>query len=298
MQSKVMVTLSKQPDPETNAWRIYHDELMGVWVDHFDGRWIVQTRGSVLPDKMRETAKDVARSVYWKPRDKSASAAAEWVCGEKVTGKFLIKETGAKFWIDFSAGYSPGIFLDQRMNRQRVKMAVSAGDKILNTFAYTGAFSVMAALAGAETTTLDLSSSYLDWTWDNFAANDLDQKEHHGCKGDTFEWMQTFARQGRKFDGIILDPPTFSRTGKKGKKTFSTHKDYAELVKLAAGVIEPGGWILCCANTHRMKSWSFEDEVVNGLEDGGFYESTLNYHEMPPEFHRDDYLKTLWVELG
>ncbi len=293
-----MVTLSPQPDPETNAWRIYHDELMGVWVDHFDGHWLVQTRGTVLPDHVKDLANGVARSVYWKPRDKSASTAPEWVWGERVEEKFTITENGAKFLVDFSAGYSPGIFLDQRLNRQRVKLAVSAGDKVLNTFAYTGAFSVMAALAGAETTTLDLSSSYLDWTWENFTANNLDPKQHHGCKGDAFEWLTTFARQGRKFDGIILDPPTFSRSGKKGKKSFSTDNDYKELVQLAAKVVEPGGWMLCCANTHRMKSWRFEDEVIEGLGGGGYFESAINYHEMPPEFHRDDYLKSLWVDVG
>ncbi len=293
-----MVTLSPQPDPETNAWRIYHDELMGVWVDHFDGRWLVQTRAAVLPDYVKDLAKGVARSVYWKPRDKSASTAPDWIWGDRVDEKFTITENGAKFLIDFSVGYSPGIFLDQRMNRQRVKMAVSAGDKVLNTFAYTGGFSVMAALAGAETTTLDLSKNYLDWTWTNFSANGLDPKQHHGCKGDAFEWLKAFARQGRKFDGIVLDPPTFSRGGKKGKKSFSTDKDYRELVGLAAKVIEPGGWMLCCANTHRMKSWSFEDEVIEGLEAGGFHEAVVAYHEMPPEYHRDDYLKTLWVDPG
>ena len=85
------------------------------------------------------------------------------------------------------------------------------GDSILNTFAYTGAFSVSAALAGALTTTLDLSQPYLDWARENFRLNNLDPEAQHFCKGDTFHWLRRFAKQGRTFNGIILDPPKFGR---------------------------------------------------------------------------------------
>lgn len=292
-----MVTLTPQPDPLTNAWRIYHDEPGGIWVDYFDGHWLVQTRDASFPDHLKEAARKAARSLYWKPRDKSAATKPEWVWGEKVTEKFNIRENGAVFRVDFSAGYSPGIFLDQRLNRQRVKRAIKPGDKFLNTFAYTGAFSVMAALAGAQTTTLDLSASYLDWTRENFRANDIDPGKHYGCKGDAFEWLRTFARQGRMFQGIVLDPPTFSR-GKKGRKTFHTDRDYAELVQLATRVINPGGWMLCCANALQMKSWKFQEVVVRALDVAVNPVGEIRYFEMPPEFHGDNYLKTLWVDVG
>lgn len=290
-----MKSLTPAPNEQTNAWRILHDAKAGVWVDHFDGRWLVQTRESRFPDYLKKLSEGVATSLYWRPRDKAASTAPELVAGNPVEERFSVSENGAQFRIDFSAGYSSGIFLDQRLNRKRVGEAAQEGQRILNTFAYTGGFSVMAARAGAITTTIDLSRTYLDWTWENFEANGLDREAHYGVKGDTFEWLKTFARQGRTFHGIVLDPPTFSRK-KKGK--FSTDSDYAGLAALAAGVVEPGGWILACANTHRLFPDQFERDVIRGVADAGRDVVSIERLPMPPEFHDDEYLKSLWVVVG
>jgi 23S rRNA (cytosine1962-C5)-methyltransferase len=290
-----MISLSPSPGNETTAWRIYHDANREVWVDHFDGRWLVQTREPQFPGFLKDLAQGVARSIYWRPRDKSAATAPERVWGEEVPERFAVKENGATFWIDFDAGYSSGIFLDQRLNRKWVGEVVNPGERVLNTFAYTGGFSVMAARSGAITTTADLSKTYLDWTWDNFTANGLDPDEHFGVKGDAFEWMRTFARQGRSFHGIVLDPPTFSRNK---KSTFRTDSNYADLASLAAAIIEPGGWILCCANTHRLGLKQFEKEVRNGIRQQRRSVESLESLPMPPEFTDDEYLKSLRVVVG
>jgi len=289
-----LISLSPAPGPDTNAWRIYHDAQAGVWVDHFDGRWLVQTRENRFPDFLKDMARGVAESIYWRPRDKAAATAPEKVWGEPVVDRFVVKENGASFWIDFSSGYSSGIFLDQRINRRWVGEEMREGERFLNTFAYTGGFSVMAARAGAVTTTADLSGTYLDWTWDNFRVNELEPDSHFGVKGDVFEWLAVFGRKGRTFEGIVLDPPTFSRS-KKRKKTFRTDSDYAELTSLAVKLIEPGGWILCCANTHRLSSGLFEKQVRSGIRDEGRRVVSLESVPMPPEFHGDEYLKSLRV---
>lgn len=285
-----MKRLNPAPGPDTTAWRIFHDPERELWIDHFDGRWLVQTREARLPDLVLDLAEGVARSVYWRPRDKAAATAPVLVVGEPVTERFAVKENGASFWIDFSAGYSSGIFTDQRLNRRWVGEKTKPGDRILNTFAYTGGFSVMAARAGAETTTADLSGTYLDWTWENFRLNGLDPAEHHGVKGDAFGWMRSFARQGRTFHGVVLDPPTFSRSG---RDTFRTDRDYAELAGLAASLIEPGGWLLCCANTHRLSAARFRSDVLEGLRSRARRAVSCEAPPMPPEFGGDDYLKTL-----
>jgi len=292
---QLTVTLKRlfpAPSPDTTAWRIYHDAAAGVWVDHFDGRWLVQTQASVFPDFLRSLGEGVATSIYWRPRDKAAATAPAHVAGEIVTERFAVRENGASFLIDFSAGYSSGIFLDQRLNRRRVGETVRPGERILNTFAYTGGFSVMAALAGAETSTADLSKTYLNWTWDNFTLNGLDPAAHHGVKGDVFEWLRTFARQGRTFHGIVLDPPTFSRHA---GGTFRTDRDYADLAGLAAALIEPGGWLLCCANTHGLTPAQFERDVIQGIKSQRRRVISSDSPGMPPEFGGDDYLKSLRV---
>tara|TARA_R110000850_G_scaffold17996_5_gene54601 strand:- start:26 stop:898 length:873 start_codon:yes stop_codon:yes gene_type:complete len=290
-----MKSLNPSPGADTTAWRIVHDTAAGVWVDHFDGRWLVQTQGNRFPDALKRLAEGVATSIYWRPRDKAASTAPEHVWGEKVTERFSVKENGANFWIDFDSGYSSGIFLDQRLNRRRVGESAKSGQRILNAFAYTGGFSVMAALGGSVTTTSDLSKTYLNWTWDNFRANGLDPDEHFGVKGDTFDWLRTFARQGRTFHGIVLDPPTFSRNS---KKTFRTDANYSDLAALATAVVEPGGWILFCANTHGLGVRPFEKDVLAGIRQRRRDVVSVEVLAMPPEFHGDDYLKSLWVVVG
>lgn len=269
-----------------------HDADAGVWVDHFDGRWLVQTQSPRFPDYLKDLAKGTARSIYWRPRDKAAGTAPERVWGESVSERFEVVENGAKFWIDFDSGYSSGIFLDQRLNRRRIAEKIRTGERFLNTFAYTGGFSVMAAREGAVTTTADLSRTYLDWTWENFSLNGLNPNDHFGVKGDVFEWLRTFARQERRFHGIVLDPPTFSRN----KKTnFRTDRDYADLASLAAKLLEPGGWFLACANTHRLTKRQFETDVISGVRSAGRSVNSCTALAMPPEFHGDDYLKSLWV---
>lgn len=280
------------PAPDTTAWRILHDAKSELWVDHFDGRWLVQTRGGRFPETLLPRAEGIARSVHWRPRDKSAATAPERILGDDPPAPFPVLENGAEFGIDFRAGYSCGLFTDQRLNRRWVREVSKPGDRVLNTFAYTGGFSVMAALAGAETTTLDLSATYLEWTWANFARNGLDRAAHHGVKGEALAWLRTFARQGRTFHGVVLDPPTFSRSG---KDTFRTDRDYAALAALAAAVLAPGGWLLCCANTHRLDAETFEREVFAGIRAKGRGVVSHEAPPMPPEFRGDGYLKTLRI---
>ncbi len=280
------------PSPDTNAWRLYHDARTECWVDTFDGHWLVQTRTPDRPEFLLTRAEGTARSVHWRPRDKAASTAPVCLLGEPPGEPFPVLENGAVFGIDFQAGYSCGLFTDQRLNRRWVREVTRPGDRVLNTFAYTGGFSVMAALAGAETTTLDLSPTYLEWTWSNFARNGLERSDHHGVKGEAFAWLQTFARQGRRFRGIVLDPPTFSRSG---KRTFRTDRDYADLAALAAAVVEPGGWLLCCANTHRLSAEQFRRDVLEGLRRQRRGPISCEAPPMPPEFHGDVYLKSLRI---
>ena len=283
------------PDAGTTAWRVYHDVEAGVWIDNFDGRWLVQTLDEKLPGWVASAAPKFAESVYWKPRDRAAKTAPEFVAGKKVTERFAVTENGVACWIDFSAGYSSGIFLDQRLNRARVAARCREGDRVLNTFSYTSVFSVAAAtLSGAVTSSLDLSQTYLNWSKENFELNGVDPQTQYFCKGDTFDWLATFARQGRTFQGVILDPPTFSRN----KKTnFRTDRDYAELAALAIKVVEPGGWLLACANTFRMSLDEFVAQVTRGGDIAKRKPSGLTRLPMPPEFRGENYLKSVWLDF-
>lgn len=156
----------------------------------------------------------------------------------------IARENGFAYEVDFEAGYSCGLFPDQRANRE-VLVGLQAG-KVLNTFAYTCAFSVAAAAGGAETMSLDLAKVSLIRGRRNFAINHLSLTGHRFIADDVFDVLPRLARRGEKFDAIILDPPTFSR-GQKGR-IFRAEKDYGRLVELAAACALPGAWMLLSTN--------------------------------------------------
>ena len=277
---------------ETDAVRLIDgagDGVPGVFLETYAGRWLLSTTTDHIPPRMKEWLRDQHRSCYWKRLDQHQKESPALLCGAEANEPFLIRENGIRYEISFQSGYSQGIFLDQRDNRAEVRRLMKPGLRLLNTFAYTGAFSVAAAKAGAETTTLDLSQPYLDWAKRNFSHNGLDPAAHHFCKGDTFHWLRRFAKQGRKFDAIVLDPPTFSRDEK--GKVFRVENDFGELAALAAQVLAPDGWLLCCTNFRRMTPWEFERQLLAALP----RRMKARHTEMPEDFTDEAYLKSVWL---
>ncbi len=158
--------------------------------------------------------------------------------------RFLCRESGLAYEVDFSLGYSCGFFPDQRANRSR--LCFLAPKRILNCFAFTCSFSVGAASAGGLTTSIDLSKAVLTRGRRNFEINNLPLTGHRFYPDDVFECLPRLARRGERFDAIILDPPTFSRG--RGGKVFRAEDQLGELVKLALACAEPGGGILLSTN--------------------------------------------------
>jgi 23S rRNA (cytosine1962-C5)-methyltransferase len=149
-----------------------------------------------------------------------------------------------RFGIDFGTGYSPGLFLDQRENRRFVRHI--APRRLLNCFAYTCSFSVYAASSGASTLNVDLSRKYLARGRENFALNKLPTTDHRFIIDDVRSVLPRLARRGEKFDAIILDPPTFSRSPK--GKTFQVQHDFETLLISALAVAERDAHVLVSTN--------------------------------------------------
>jgi 23S rRNA (cytosine1962-C5)-methyltransferase len=146
--------------------------------------------------------------------------------------------------IDFSAGYSVGLFIDQRENRRFVRDLAPA--TLLNCFAYTCSFSVAAATAGATTVSIDLSKKSLARGRENFGLNSVSTADHQFIADDVMAVLPRLARRGEKFDVIILDPPTFSRTHR--GKTFQVENDFERLLLAALEVTERNARILLSTN--------------------------------------------------
>ncbi len=282
----------------TEAFRLVDGEgdgPPGLWLDVLGAHWLVQVKDRGLPCEWEDLpGRGLCESLWLKQLSREEKDPPLCVAGA-APERFAVVESGMRFEIQPAAGYSCGLFLDQRDNRARVRAAAGQGRRVLNLFSYTCSFSVAAALGGAVTTSVDLSSGYLEWGRRNFALNGLDAAAHHWIRGDSFDWLAAFAKKGRLFDGVVLDPPTFSRGIR--KKVFRLERDLAELVALTAAVVAPGGWLLACANTLRLSAEEFEVRVREGLSRAGRATvGGLTALPMPPDFTAPPYLKSLWIE--
>lgn len=144
------------------------------------------------------------------------------------------------------SGLSCGLFLDQRDNRDWLEKNAS-GKNILNLFAYTGAFSVAAALGkAAQVTTVDLSKNYIDWCKHNFTLNTISTEKHLFYSMDTFDYLKYANKKQIFFDIVICDPPSFSRD-KKGK-IFKIEKDFKSLLEAICKILSPTGCIFFSTN--------------------------------------------------
>jgi 23S rRNA (cytosine1962-C5)-methyltransferase len=282
-------------DPaDTNASRLVSgaaDGTAGAMVDRYGERLLVQWYGQ--PDARLVPALQAAvpgshvveRSMEKQPVGETAAPES----------RFEIVESGLKFSVSLNAGYSTGLFLDQRENRRRLLAGNLGGKTVLNTFAYTCAFSVAAARAGATVTSVDLSKRYLDWGRDNFRLNGINPEAHDFIYGDCFDWLARLAKKGRGYDLVLLDPPTFS-TVKKGR-SFSAEKDYAKLVALAEPLVKTGGTLFCSTNARSLSPQRFMDMVKRGAPRARkmeFATQPFDFRVAPGE---KPYLKTVWVEL-
>jgi 23S rRNA (cytosine1962-C5)-methyltransferase len=163
-------------------------------------------------------------------------------------------EWNLKFRIDFGTGYSPGLFLDQRENRRYVRHI--APKRLLNCFAYTCSFSVYAACTGANTLNIDLSKKYLACGRENFALNKLSTIDHRFITDDVRSVLPRLARRGEKFDTIILDPPTFSRSPK--GKMFQVQYDFKNLLICGLAVAERDAHVLISTNCSALSERALE----------------------------------------
>src|ERR1700731_1686649 len=141
----------------------------------------------------------------------------------------IATELFLKYKMDFGGGYSAGLFIDQRENRRYVRR--TEPKRLLNCFAYTCSFSVAAASVGAQTVSIDLSKRSLERGRENFGLNSLPTGEHRFISDDVLSVLPRLARKGEKFDMIILDPPTFSRSHR--GRTFHVESDFEDLLAQA-----------------------------------------------------------------
>jgi len=205
--------------------------------------------------------------------------AAVW--GEEPPEKWVVREGELSFEVHLLAGLNVGLFSDMREHRQRIGR-FARSRSVLNTFSYTGALSVAAALAGAtEVTSVDLSSGVLKWAQENFRLNGLDPARHRFEAGDVLRFLTASKTEGRRYDMVILDPPTYSAARAAG---WSMKKDYPELIAAALEVIPEGGILWVSANVHRESGEDLEGWIARGSALARRRARVLEVGGLPPDY--------------
>ncbi|MES2802042.1 MAG: class I SAM-dependent methyltransferase [Bdellovibrionota bacterium] len=178
-------------------------------------------------------------------------------------------------------GFSPGLFLDQRDNRQFI-LENSKGKAVLNLFSYTSIFSVAAAVGGAkQITTVDASRAFLDWSKDNFKLNDLDTEKHEFFAQDSLLFLEGSLKRKRKWDIIICDPPSFGRTK---TTTWKLDKDFAQLAKLMWECLNGKGLLLFTCNYEKWTLNDIQKQFEKALPKGQFKFQQLPTPDLDFEF--------------
>ena len=197
-----------------------------------------------------------------------------------------------RFGIDFATGYSPGLFLDQRENRRYVRHI--APKRLLNCFAYTCSFSVYAACSGANTLNIDLSKKYLSRGRENFALNNLPTIDQRFITDEVRSVLPRLARRGEKFDAIILDPPTFSRSPE--GKTFQVQHDFESLLISALAVAECDAHVLVSTNCSALCERALEVMARYCLKE--MRRAATFYRPLPlPDFPPRSGASSVWLAL-
>lgn len=197
-----------------------------------------------LPDALRLDPHDVVLKVRRK-HDQGDQYARLAEGGSEIT----VREGQLRFIVSLEDRIDTGLFLDHRQVRAYA-LEHCKGKRMLNLFAYTCSVSVAAAVGGAaQTTSVDLSNTYLDWGKRNFRVNDLDPSKHRFLRHDATHWI---ARNRSKFEWIFINPPTFSRS-KMSKGAFNIHKDHSTLIEHSMRSLDDGGELLFTTHARRFE---------------------------------------------
>ena len=227
------------------------------------------------------------------PRQNAERVAPVLMVGDPAASLHsVVTERGVRFGIDFGAGYSAGLFIDQRANRGRVRKL--APKRMLNTFAYTCSFSVVAAMAGAQTLSIDLSKKSLDRGRKNFELNGLPLDRHRFLADDVLDVLPRLERRGEKFDLIILDPPTFS-LGNRGRR-WQVEEQIEDLLRTALELAAPKASLLISTNCTKLDLSALERTARFALKTarlGG----NISHEPSLPDFPVGEGAQTLWVSL-
>jgi 23S rRNA (cytosine1962-C5)-methyltransferase len=296
---------------QTEIYRLLHaegDGMPGCIVDVYGDTAVFQAH-DIGVHRMKETIASAIieasngsiQRVYDRSADTLPKAFSEglergYIVGDgESSGVFL--EHGHRFHVDWGAGQKTGFFIDQRENRLALSR-LSKGKRVLNTFCYTGGFSVYALAAGASVVhSLDSSQKALDLAEENVRLNGFDDERHKCIKADAVEYVRNLEES---YDIIVLDPPAFA----KGMRSrHNAIQGYKRLNGHAIRQLKPGGILMTYSCSQVVTPAIFRDTIVAAAIHQGREVKILEQLHQPGDhpisiFHPEgEYLKGLVLQV-
>ncbi len=272
------------------------------WVERFGPDILISFKRVLVRERLIQELKEWANGIPFKfervfarfvPRRSEQREPPRLICGNPAENlQTIATERRLKFGIDFRAGFSVGLFPDQRENRSFVRQI--APKRLLNCFAYTCSFSVSAAYVGATTLNIDLSKKSLARGRANFALNSLPAMGHRFIADDVMAVLPRLGAKGEKFDVIILDPPTFSRSPR--GKTFHVEDDFEKIFVDSLELTERNSHVLVSTNCSTLREHALEVMARYGLK-AARRAGTLRRSPPLPDFPPGTGASSIWLTL-
>ena len=255
---------------DLNAYRLVFGEgdgLPGLITDYYNGTAVIQCHSygmylhhQIISEALQEVYGSDLKAVYLKSRESLPSKFSGEVTDQYLwKGKepdTVITENGFRFYVDWESGQKTGFFIDQRENRKRL-MQFCKEKNVLNTFCYTGGFSVYALHAGAALVhSVDSSAKAIEMTERNVALNGFGETKHKSFKMDVMDYLYS---TDRSYDVIILDPPAYAKHLKTRHKAM---QGYRRLNEIALNKINSGGFLFTFSCSQVVDSILFRSTVI------------------------------------
>ncbi|MDH3942587.1 MAG: class I SAM-dependent rRNA methyltransferase [Anaerolineae bacterium] len=274
--------------PDTTAYRLVNGEgdgLPGLVIDRYNTAAVLKLDGEAATRFY-----DAEGIAAWLAGELGLELVYERFSGRKGGGRALFGllpeqpqpflEAGLHFTADLVRGQKTGFFLDQRENRGRIQ-PYAPDARVLNAFGYTGGFSVYAGFAGAlHVTTLDTAAPALQAADHHWTLNNLDPAHHDTIQADAFEFLEKAAKDGKDWDLIILDPPSFAPSKKALPQAL---KAYRKLIAAGAAVTTPGGILAASSCSSHVSMEDFLAACREGLSTSRRTATTLGLHTQPAD---------------
>jgi 23S rRNA (cytosine1962-C5)-methyltransferase len=308
---------------KTTGYRLVHgenDQFPGLVMDRYDETFVIkldtaawiphlskvtQALAEVEPDSRMILR--LSRKARYEAEASFGMQDGQLLAGPPLQGPVVFYENGLCFEADVVRGQKTGFFLDQRENRSLVGATVGADKRLrrmLDVFAYTGAFGLYVAQGGIESvTSIDTSSAALDMARSNFKLNQGDPviaaTEHNILVGDAFQTLSDLSALGKRYDLVVVDPPSFAKQQSEFGRALNA---YFRLASLALAILQKDGILVMSSCSSRVSADAFF-EIIHTAADRRnrpLREIARTGHPIdhPVGFPQGAYLKCLFASAG